>query len=206
MQPKPITFMKSIITAALTLAIASTALATPPPWAPAHGYRDKHRDRYEHREHDAHRDYRPLLPWHTRGHENSYIRGGRCDRDALGAVLGGVVGGVAGSRLGKGDGRAVATIAGTVIGILVGRSIGRSMNASDQQCTGQTLEHAPDRTSVQWHNPDSGADYQVTPVTTFQDPQGRYCREYTTRATIGGRAEQVYGRACRQPDGSWSKL
>ncbi|MEZ5540645.1 MAG: RT0821/Lpp0805 family surface protein [Pseudomonadota bacterium] len=206
MQRSPLKLTSTLLMATLTLAVAGPASATPPPWAPAHGYRDKHHDRYEHREHYSYREYRPALPWHSRDQENRYIRNGRCDRDALGAVVGGVVGGLAGSRLGKGDGRTVATIAGTVIGILVGRSIGQSMNASDQQCTGQVLEHVPDRAAIQWRNPDTGAEYQVTPTTTYQDPGGRYCREYTTRATIGGRAEQVYGRACRQPDGSWARL
>jgi len=189
--------VKSTLAAMLALAIVAPASADPPPWAPAYGYRDKHRDRHDDREH------RSDLPWHGRSHENPYIHDGRCDRDRLGAVLGGVVGGIAGSRIGEGSGRTAATIAGTVIGILVGRSIGRTMNASDQQCTGQVLENTPNRESVYWRNPDNGTDYRVTPVNTFRNPDGRYCREYTTRATIGGRAQEVYGRACRQSDGSW---
>lgn len=32
---------------------------------------------------------------------------------------------------------------------------------------------------------------------------GRYCREYTTRANIGGRMQETYGTACMQADGSW---
>ena len=36
-----------------------------------------------------------------------------------------------------------------------------------------------------------------------EDYSGRYCREYTTEAVVGGRTKQVYGTACRQPDGSW---
>jgi surface antigen len=190
----------TVLATVLVLAVASPVAADPPPWAPAHGYRNKHRDYYEHH------DYRPVLPWHQRDYENPFITDGRCDRDRLGAVLGGVVGGIAGSRVGKGSGRTAATIAGTVIGILVGRSIGRSMNARDQLCTGQTLEHAPDRTTVYWRNPDNGADYRVTPLNTFRAEDGRYCREYRTRALIGGRSEEVYGRACRQPDGSWVPL
>lgn len=191
---------RSLLATTLILAIAGPSFATPPPWAPAHGWRDKHHDRYE----DRH--YQPLLPWHARGYENPFILNGRCDRDRIGALLGGVVGGIAGNRIGKGDGRTAATIAGTVIGILVGRSIGRSMNEGDQLCTGQVLEHAPDRAPVRWRNPDNGADYQVTPMKTYREQDGRYCREYTTQAMIGGRAEQVYGRACRQPDGSWERL
>ncbi|MGB5539594.1 MAG: RT0821/Lpp0805 family surface protein [Gammaproteobacteria bacterium] len=189
--------VKSALAATLVLTIASPVLAKPPPWAPAHGYRNKHQDQH---------DYPPILPWHGREYENRFILGGRCDRDTLGALLGGVVGGIAGNQIGKGSGRTAATIAGTVIGILVGRSIGRSMNASDQQCIGQTLEHAPDRTPVRWRNPDNGTDYQVTPQNTYRAPDGRYCREYSTRASIGGRLEQVYGRACRQQDGSWVPL
>jgi len=189
--------VKPVLAAALTLAILSPAFADPPPWAPAHGYRNRYPDQYEQPR---------LLPWHGRVYESPYIRDGRCDRDTLGAVLGGVVGGVAGSQIGKGTGRTAATIAGTVIGILVGRSIGRSMNASDQQCTGQALEYAPDQASVYWRNPDNGTDYSVTPIDTWRNQDGRYCREYSTRAVIGGRSEQVYGRACRQADGSWVPL
>ncbi|MGD2136971.1 MAG: hypothetical protein PVJ66_09955 [Gammaproteobacteria bacterium] len=32
---------------------------------------------------------------------------------------------------------------------------------------------------------------------------GRYCREFLQEVTVAGRAEQAYGTACRQPDGSW---
>lgn len=187
--------LKFILATAVVLSIAIPASATPPPWAPAHGYRNKHMDYYE---------YPPVLPWHGRYYENDYVRGNRCDRERLGAVLGGVLGGVAGSQIGKGSGRTVATVAGTVIGVIVGRSIGRHMDNTDQQCVGQALEHAPDGSSVYWRDPDTGADYAVMPVSTYRHQDGRYCREYTTRALIGGRRQQVYGDACRQPDGTWA--
>ncbi|MGB5177274.1 MAG: hypothetical protein WBP44_00955 [Gammaproteobacteria bacterium] len=32
---------------------------------------------------------------------------------------------------------------------------------------------------------------------------GRYCREFQHEITIGGKGEQGYGIACRQPDGNW---
>jgi surface antigen len=186
--------LESALAALVILTITAPVFATPPPWAPAHGYRNKHKGGY---------DYQPVLPWHDQRHESGFIRRGRCDRDRLGAVLGGVVGGVAGSQIGRGSGRTIATIAGTVIGVIVGRSIGRHMDRADQQCVGQALEHAPDRESVYWRDPDTGADYAVTPVNTYRHLDGRYCREYTTRAVIGGRQQQVYGDACRQRDGSW---
>lgn len=37
----------------------------------------------------------------------------------------------------------------------------------------------------------------------YQDNHGRYCREYQTTATIGGKRERLYGTACMMPDGSW---
>jgi surface antigen len=168
---------------------AAPAFADPPPWAPAHGYRAKGKGK-------------------SKGREEAYvvpygISQGTCYRELVGAVVGGVAGGVAGSKIGKGDGRTAATIGGTIIGVIVGGSIGRTMDRIDQNCVGQILEHAPDRERIVWTDHDNSSRYAVEPGRTFQQADGRYCREYTTSATIGGRAEQVYGTACRQPDGSW---
>ena len=181
----------------LVLLVPASSFADPPRWAPAYGYRH-HQERYEEEVPPP-----PVLPWYRRGERSDYIRSGRCDRARLGAVIGGVVGGIAGSRFGEGDGRAAATIAGTVIGVLVGRAIGREMDRTDQQCTGQVLEHVPDREAIRWQDPDRRTSYEVTPVRTYQNREGRYCREYTTRAMVGGRVSQTVGQACRQPDGSW---
>jgi surface antigen len=130
---------------------------------------------------------------------------GRCDRglvssEVIGGVVGGAVGGVAGSQVGKGSGKTVATIGGTIIGVLVGASIGRSMDEVDQNCVGRVLEHAPDRQRIQWAA--AGQEYGVTPLRTFQN-NGMYCREYQTTAAVSGQVQQVYGTACRQPDGAW---
>lgn len=38
---------------------------------------------------------------------------------------------------------------------------------------------------------------------TVNDNTGRYCREYTSTTSIGGRPASSYGTACMQPDGSW---
>ena len=44
----------------------------------------------------------------------------------------------------------------------------------------------------------------LAPVVVQGAPQGSsYCREYQTTATVGGMAQQSFGTACRQPDGSW---
>ena len=104
---------------------------------------------------------------------------GRCDRDELGQIL------------------------GTIAGALVGGSIGRGMDTIDQSCVGQSLEYAPTGRPVIWQNPDRGRQYQVVPTQTFQDRAGQYCREYTTQVLVGGRRQEAYGLACRQPDGAW---
>jgi surface antigen len=165
----------------------------PPPWAPAHGYRRKH---------SGHHPYYPRpQPAYPQAVDLG-ITSGTCNRRAVGAVLGGVVGGVAGAQIGRGDGKTAATIAGTLLGVLVGSHIGRSMDQADRYCTAQVLEQASDRQSIVWHNPEAQAQYRVTPLSTYTQ-QGQYCREYLTEAQVGNVPSQVYGRACRMPDGAW---
>ncbi|TCJ18142.1 hypothetical protein EZJ19_02570, partial [Parasulfuritortus cantonensis] len=61
--------------------------ADPPGQAPAHGWRKKHDPYY--------------MGYTGRKWDDDYgITLGRCNRDAVGAVLGGVVGGAIGSRVG----------------------------------------------------------------------------------------------------------
>jgi surface antigen len=182
--------------AALTLAVFAAsslpfaaAYADPPPWAPAHGWRAKHK----HKGKDKYVAYRPA-PFD--------IGLGRCNRDLLGAVLGGVAGGAIGASVTKGDNRTAGIVGGTIIGAIIGGVIGGSMDRVDQNCVGQALEHAEDGRQVRWRAP-NGYDYEVEPRRTYTAPSGQYCREYTTTAIVGGRAERVYGTACRNEDGSW---
>lgn len=180
--------------AILTLAVcaliwaAPPVQADPPPWAPAHGYRAK--DKKHKHEHAVY-----VAPFG--------IDLGRCNRDLLGAVLGAGAGAAIGSTIGDGDERTVAIIGGTIIGAIVGGSIGRAMDEVDQNCVGQVLEHAPDGRTVIWADPDGGPRYRVTPVRTYQDEGGRYCRDYTTSAVINGAEREIHGTACRLSDGSW---
>ncbi|MGF1614030.1 MAG: RT0821/Lpp0805 family surface protein [Gammaproteobacteria bacterium] len=166
--------------------------AAPPPWAPAHGYRHKHGAGHHYVAH-------PQPVYH---HADVGIPYGTCHRHAVGAILGGVVGGVAGAQVGRGDGKTAATIAGTLLGVLIGSHVGRTMDQADRYCTAQVLEQAADRQSIVWHNPEAQAEYRVTPVTSYTQ-QGQYCREYLTEAEVGGVPQQVYGTACRSPDGAW---
>jgi surface antigen len=105
--------------------------------------------------------------------------------------------------MGRGSGNTAAIIGGAMLGALVGGSVGHSMDAADRLYVAQTLEYGPSRQVVAWRNPDSRTRYEVEPLVTYESRDGRYCREYQTKAWIGGELQQVYGTACRQPDGSW---
>ena len=189
---KNISRSKRIAAAALILACGAVwsapASAEPPPWAPAWGYRAKGKNK-----HSVQQAYVPPYD----------IGLGRCNRDLIGGLLGAAAGGLAGAQIGSGKGQLAAVAAGTLLGFLVGNNIGRSMDEADQACLTQTLEHAENGQEIVWNNPDSGARYQVTPTKTIHVAENRYCREYTTTAVIGGKTQNTYGRACRQPDGAW---
>ena len=175
--------------ALLALAIAFPAPADPPPWAPAHGWRKKHD---------------PYYVGYT-GHkwEKDYgVIGGRCNTEAVGAVLGGAVGGVVGSQVGKGSDRVIATILGTAVGAVVGAKIGRDIDERDRACMGHALELMGDGRPVAWKNPATGVDYRLTPVKGY-DVGGVPCRDFTTRAAYGGKSDTTRGTACRRGDGVW---
>ncbi len=124
----------------------------------------------------------------------------------MGTVGGGAAGAVIGSRFGKGTGRDIAMVAGAVGGALLGGMIGSSMDSADQSKTQQALANTPTGKSVAWTNPDTQAEYEVTPVSTFKNKSGQDCRNYTTVAMIKGKRETLHGTACRQPNGIWKAV
>jgi surface antigen len=158
----------------------------PPPWAPAHGYRHKHGKKVY------------VAPYG--------IDRGICSRDLIGAAVGGTAGGLLASSIAKGSDRPAAIVGGVLLGALLGGALADAMDPLDHGCLGQVLEHAPSSGAVRWENPDRDRRYEVTPTRTYQEGSGRYCREYQTTVTIGGRRESAYGTACRQPDGSWQRV
>ena len=144
--------------------------------------------------------YRPSYVIPAYGYENygsSYYGPVSCGRDVVGAVLGGVAGGLIGAH----NGGSGATLGGAIIGAILGGTLGHAIDLSAQACYGQVLEYVPSNQPVYWES--DGAQYQVTPLRTYQANSGQYCREYQTYVYIDGREEQAYGTACRQPDGAW---
>jgi surface antigen len=124
-----------------------------------------------------------------------------------GTVLGGVGGALAGSQFGKGTGQIAMTAVGTLLGAFVGSEFGRSLDRADQtyanQAGAQAFENAHTGQAIAWNNPDSGHSGTVTPVRTYEQAPGQYCREYQQTITVGGQQQQSFGTACRQADGTW---
>lgn len=110
-------------------------------------------------------------------------------------------------RVGQGKGQLAAVAAGTLLGAFAGSEIGKSLDKADiayaERTRQRTLESNPSGTTSTWTNPDSGHSGTITPVKTYQQADGNYCREYQTTVTVGGKTEEAYGTACRQPDGTW---
>jgi len=128
-------------------------------------------------------------------------------KEGQGAVFGGLAGAAIGSQVGHGWGTALAMTAGVVGGALLGQHLGSRLDKADryeqQQAAAQAFESAPAGQSVPWNNPDTGHSGQITPTHTYQQNDGTYCREFSSKVVIEGEAETVYGTACRNPDGTW---
>ncbi len=145
---------------AVALALPCLALATPPSWAPAHGWRKKNDPHY--------------AGYSGRSWDDDFgVQSGRCNREDVGAVLGALAGGAIGAEAGPdGAGRAVAVVVGTVIGAAIGAEIGRRMDKADRSCAGHALELAREGQTVTWVNPASGVTWQLTPVSAPPSTDG----------------------------------
>lgn len=124
----------------------------------------------------------------------------------VGTVAGGVAGGLLGSTIGQGDGRLVAIAAGTLAGAMIGGAVGKNMDDNDRARMNQALESNNAGQPAYWQNRNTGNTYRVTPVKNVTVNGNKYCREYRTTANIAGKTQQMYGTACRQPDGSWKAI
>ena len=136
---------------------------------------------------------------------------GGINKQTGGAVLGGVGGGLIGSRIGSGRGQIVGIIAGTVLGALLGGEVGRQLDERDRLMMSQTTQGALEKSQsgipTEWQNPDTQTSGTITPqLARIDTVTGRYCREFQQTVTIGGQTQQAYGKACRQPDGSWQVM
>jgi len=173
----------------LLIALPCIAFATPPSWAPAHGWRKQNDPTY--------------AGYSGRSWGDDYgVRAGRCNRADVGAVLGGIAGGAIGAGAGKGDQRPVAVVVGTVIGAVIGSEIGRRMDEADRSCAGHALELAAPGQSVTWMNASTGVSYKLTPSDKPEGANG--CRKFRLVATGSFGLSEGRTVACPAADGTWS--
>jgi surface antigen len=178
---------------AATVAATCAALAAPPDWAPAHGWRKKND---------------PSYPGYSgRSWDYDYgVRSGSCDRGRIGQLLGGVVGGVAGGAIGAevakdSAQREVAIVIGTVVGAAIGSEVGRRMDKTDRSCVGHALELADDGQSVRWTNPNTRMTYQLTPLDAERGDDG--CRRFRLIAHGSFGLSEGLTVACTDGQGLW---
>ena len=127
----------------------------------------------------------------------SLVAGTACaTKSGTGAATGAVAGGLVGAAVGDTTGLLI----GAAVGGLIGHEVGRAMEREDRRRIAYALEA---NRPVYWRNPETGYEYQVEPIGP-RDYDGRECRQFRLMAEDErGRAEEVYGTACRTPDGSW---
>lgn len=78
----------------------------------------------------------------------------------------------------------------------------REMN---RKCINKTLNEAPTGKTWSWKNPKTGNGGTVTPTSPRTRDGAEVCRNFNETVTLkDGRSEQINGRACKKPDGSWS--
>jgi surface antigen len=127
-------------------------------------------------------------------------------KQGVGTVAGAVGGAAIGSQFGRGTGNIAAIAAGTLIGAFLGSEVGKSLDNADRAAIDQANARAysaPVGERIAWNNPQSGNSGYVVPMREGTSANGAYCREFQNTIIVGGRQEQAYGTACRQPDGSW---
>lgn len=148
------------------------------------------------------------------GQQNAYnaqrggiTGGGGLDKSDVGTGLGAIGGAVIGSSFGRGNGRVVGGVIGGLLGAGIGHEIGASLDRADMNYYSQAQQRALETSQagqpLPWRNPQSGHSGVIIPAQPYQNSDGQYCREFQNKITVGGRTENGYGTACRQPDGSW---
>ena len=121
-----------------------------------------------------------------------------------GATVGGAaIGGLLGAAAFSGSSAQwVGIVGGALIGSVIGNQIGQYMDRQDQVNMQNAIVHTPVGSEARWTNQKRKITYSVRPIKNYKS-KGRYCREYQTTVTINGKLQKGYGKACREPDGTW---
>ena len=117
----------------------------------------------------------------------------------------GALGGAAGGALiGQAIGHNTeATLIGAAVGTMLGYIVGNEMDKYDRQQLNHVYERGVSNQTSSWVNPDTGAQYSVTPMPAYTTANNRICRKAEIDAVIDGKVEKTYTTACRDANGHW---
>lgn len=122
--------------------------------------------------------------------------------NTTGATIAGAGGGaLLGAAIFGGSGAWLGVAAGALVGGIIGNQVGQYMDRQDKKNMQRAITTVPVGQRATWTN-SKDVTYTVQPVKQYHRNH-RYCREYKTSIKIDGRWKRAYGKACRNPDGSW---
>ena len=140
--------------------------------------------------------------------DDVYYRDCRSSADPAGVIAGALIGGLVGNSVASGGGRGGATVAGVIVGGALGAAMTRNLNCEDRSYAYRTyydgFNSGRANSNYQWRNPNNGHYGNFRVVSYANDPDGFRCANYSQEIFIQGRPQTSTGRACQQPDGTWT--
>jgi len=140
--------------------------------------------------------------------DDNYYRECRTTADPAGVIAGALIGGLLGNAVVRGNARPGATIAGVIVGGALGAGLTRNLNCEDRSYTYRAYYEGfnagrPNQ-QYEWRNPRNGRRGIVRVGQYYNDPDGFRCTTFSQAIYIGRTAQEAQGRACQQPDGTWT--
>ena len=189
-------YLVDIASGMIATVVVSAMLVPPPPAPPAVVVVNRD-DRWRHR-------YARTYTYN----DDSFYRECRQSVDPAGVIGGALIGGLVGNALGRDGGRAGATIAGVIVGGTVGAALTSRLDCQDRSYAYKTyydgFNSGRPNSVHEWRNPSNGHYGSFRVRDYYNDPDGFRCANYTQQIFINGRPEAASGRACQQPDGTWT--
>ena len=184
------------------------------------GYRTGYRAGYETARTRKRYDDRPIAAddsnrrWQARYsrsytyNDDVYYRDCRSSPDPAGVIAGALIGGLIGNSVASGGARGGATVAGVIVGGALGAAMTRNLNCEDRSYAYKAyydgFNSGRPNSTYRWRNPNNGHYGNFRVVSYINDPDGFRCANYSQEIFIQGRPQTNAGRACRQPDGTWT--
>ena len=105
--------------------------------------------------------------------------------------------------------RSGSAIAVLLVGVLIGGWYERQSMRAEMELSQQKVQQMIDRAlethlshdPLQWSSDQPGSGGSITPIRTYKNAQGQYCREFVERRQQAGQTIERRGVACRSEQG-----